>query len=112
MRKNIFGKGIAAVLAVALGAAALTGCGKKPAETTAAATTAAATQAAPAATQAAGQTAETQAAETQAAAGGIKEGGEATVMIQTEPDRICRQMDERMVENLLIVLVEPDRNGG
>ena len=59
MRKSIFGKGIAAVLAVALGAAALTGCGKKPAETTAAAT-----QAAPAATQAAGQTAETQAAET------------------------------------------------
>ena len=79
MRKSVFRKSAAAVLAVTLAAAALTGCGKKPAETTAAAT-----QAAPAATQAA-QTAETKAEETQAA-GGIKEGGEATVMIQTEPD--------------------------
>ena len=80
MRKSVFRKSAAAVLAAALAAAALTGCGKKPAETTAAAT-----QAAPAATQAA-QAAETTPAETQAAAGGIKEGGEATVMIQTEPD--------------------------
>ena len=74
-------RGIALTLALGLaGAAALTGCGKKAQETTAAAaaeTTAAGAQAAAGAT----------AAETQAApAGAIKEGGTAVLEISTEPD--------------------------